>query len=408
MHNCIVCNSTSPVRVIELGLHPLADTFLIKSQLLLPQQLYPLNCLLCKKCGHLQNEYIIPGQDRYIKSNYSYTSSNSEIATAHWQEFYTSVSILLDLSPKDPIFEFGSNDGYLLKQFKTKGHPVIGIEPAPNIAALANKTGIKTLLGFLSQKSIMEAVKRQGKAKLILGNNVLNHIENLNEAIQAILSGLQTDGFLVVEIPYLKDIIEKYLFDMLFHEHISNFSVKSIDTLFKKNSLYISRIDKISYHGGSIRVFASPKVNNYNIRMVNAYIKTEEKMKLFSLPVYNDFMEKITRDKFNVLTQLYSMKRKGKSIAAIGAGARSNTLFNFYNLDDGIIEFVTDASKFKIGKYTPGTNIPIRNDKELYSKQIAVALVTAWNIGKFLIKKIKTMNKNNRIKFIIPGNKELL
>lgn len=406
MRKCIVCNKTSLRRVIELGFHPLADTFLKNEQLLFPQKFYPLNCLLCEFCGHLQNEYFVPGKERYVESNYSYTSSNSNTARAHWQELCDTVSKYARIEPSDHIIEFGSNDGYLLKQFARKGHKVTGIEPAPNIAALANKSGVKTLVGFLSRETITEATKRYGKAKLIIGNNVLNHIDDLSTALQAIKLGLTTVSLLVVEVPYLKDVIEKYLFDMLFHEHISNFSVKSIDYLFKKNSLFITHIEQIAYHGGSIRIFASPIVKDYNTHLVNKYIKAEEKTQLYSLPIYKKFMAKIKQDKFNVLTKLYSLKKRGRKIAAIGAGARSNTLLNYYKLDSEIIEFVTDASKFKIGKYTPGSCIPIKSDQELARKQIDIALITAWNIGKFLSAKIKKIN--DTIEFIIPGDKELL
>ena len=406
MRRCIVCSKTSLKKVLELGFHPLADTFLKKEQLLLPQKTYPLNCLLCRSCGHMQNDYFVPGEERYIESNYSYTSSNSDSARTHWQEFCDSVSNYTNVKPSDHIIEFGSNDGYLLKQFLRKSRQVTGIEPAPNIAALANKSGINTLVGFLSHKTISAAQKRYGKAMLIIGNNVLNHIDDLSHALQAISKGLKTAGFLVVEIPYLRDIMEKYLFDMLFHEHISNFSVKSIDILLRRNSLFITDIKRITYHGGSIRVFATPRAKHYNRQLINKFIKDEEKFQLFNFELYKKFMTKISRDKFDVLSDLYSLKKSGKKIAAVGAGARSNTLLNFYKLDTGIIEFVTDASKYKIGKFTPGSFIPIRRDMDLSRENIDVALITAWNIGNLLTKKIKKINR--AIKFIIPGDKELL
>lgn len=404
---CIVCDKTSSLeRVIEFGFHPLADTFLKREQLLLPLKTYPLNCLLCLNCGHLQNEYFIPGNERYIESNYSYTSSNSPSATAHWDEFCEAVSSFVDLKPSDSIIEFGSNDGYLIKQFQKKGAKVAGIDPSPIMASIANKNGVFTVNDFLSHKAIKIATEKNGKAKVICGNNVLNHIEKINEAISAIKSGLKNDGYLVIEVPSLRDTIEKYLFDMIFHEHVSTFSVKSIDYLLVKHGLFIVRIEDIPYHGGSHRVYASIDPKKYNKELVKKIVAQEEKAKLFAVDTYKKFMAKVIKDKNDCLSKIYSLKKKGKKIAAVGAGARSNTLLNFYRLDNTVIEFLTDASKHKIGKYTPGSNIPIKDDHALYSENIDVALITAWNIGKYLTDKIRKVNP--KMEFIVPGEKELM
>lgn len=401
---CIVCGKNTLIRVIELGFHPPADTFVKKEQLLSPQRFYPLNCLLCQNCGHFQNEYFVSGDERYIESDYSYTSSNSPSAMAHWQEFFDSVSSFTNLEPSDAIIEFGSNDGYLLSLFQKKGAKVTGIDPSP-IAAEAKKNGIPTIQEFLNGKSIGTSVKRNGKAKIIMGNNVLNHIENLDDAMKAIKSGLRTDGYFIVEVPSLKDTVEKYLFDMIFHEHISTFSVKSINFLLKKYGLNIVRVENIPYHGGSLRVFASfNKSGNEN--SIKRQITNEEKAKLFDEETYKKFMTKIIRDKNNILSKVYSLKKKGKKIAAVGAGARSNTLLNFYKLDSTVVDFVTDASIHKIGKFTPGSNIEIKDDRALSTEKIDVALITAWNIGKYLTEKIK--KDNPKMQFIVPGEKELM
>ena len=406
MTKCIVCGNKSSKRVIEMGFHPLADTFLKKDQLLLPQKMYPLNCLLCNNCGHFQNEYFVPGKERYIESNYSYTSSNSPSAMAHWDEFCETVSSFIKLKPKDTVIEFGSNDGYLLNQFQKKKAKVCGIDPSPIMSKEAMKSGVNAICGFLNHTTILQAIKNNGKAKIICGNNVLNHIENLSEAMLAIKAGLKNDGFFVVEVPSLKETIEKYLFDMIFHEHISTFSVKSIDFLLRRYGLYITKVENITYHGGSCRVYATPNIANYNKLVVKKMIADEEKQNLFATDTYKKFMAKIIKDKNDILARLYSLKKKGKKIAAVGAGARSNTLLNFYRLDNTVIDFVCDASKHKIGKFTPGSNIPIKDDNALYSENIDIALITAWNIGKYLTQKIRKIN--DKIQFIVPGEKELM
>ena len=406
MTECIICQNKKLKRVIEMGFHPLADTFLKREQLLKPQRLYPLNCLLCAQCGHFQNEVFVSGKERYIESNYSYTSSNSPSAMAHWNEFCQTVSEFIDLKRDDAVIEFGSNDGYLIGQFQKKGARIAGIDPSPIMAKVANKNGIFTVNDFLNREAMHKAVKRIGKVKLICGNNVFNHIEKINDAVSTIKSGLAKDGYLVVEVPSLRDTIEKYLFDMIFHEHISIFSVKSIDYLLRKHGLYIVKVENIPYHGGSHRVYASADQKKYNKALVNKMISQEKKDKLFMIETYKKFMAKIINDKNECLSKVYSLKKRGKKIAAIGGGARSNTLLNFYRLDPTVLEFVTDASPHKQGKFTPESNIEIKDDRALKIENIDIGLITAWNIGKYLVDKIKKLNP--KMEFIVPGEKELM
>ncbi len=406
MTKCIVCGNKNTKRVIEMGFHPLADTFLVKEQLLHPQRLYPLNCLLCTRCGHFQNEIFVSGKERYIESNYSYTSSNSPSAMAHWDEFCDTVSKYVKLKPLDVVIEFGSNDGYLIGQFQKKGAKVAGIDPSPIMAKVANKNGIFTISDFLSHRAMQTAVKKIGKAKLICGNNVLNHIEKINDAVTTIKSGLAKDGYFVVEVPSLQDTIQKYLFDMIFHEHVSTFSVKSLDYLLRKHNLFIVKVEDIAYHGGSHRIYASSDPGKYNKKQVDKIIAREEKAGLFQAETYKRFMAKIIRDKNICLSKVYSLKEKGKKIAAVGAGARSNTLLNFYRLDPTVLEFVTDASIHKQGKFTPESNLEIRDDNALKTANIDITLITAWNIGKYLTEKIRKINP--KIQFIVPGEKELI
>ena len=406
MRECIVCNNKKLHKVIELGHHPIADTFLKKEQIYKPQKLYPLDCLLCQKCGHLQNEYVVPPEERYVENEYSYTASNSKISREHWQEYCNTVSKEIGLAANDHVVEFGSNDGLLLSYFSKKGAETTGIDPSPNLAKLAAKRKIYTINSFLGKKSLEAAQKRHGTAKLICGNNVFNHIFNLNEVMPFAVKALRKDGYFVFESPYLRDTIEKYLFDMIYHEHASYFSVRSTDFLFRKHGLYITNVEHNNNHGGCIRVYASKDSSKYNKKLVADYIREEQRSGLFSLDTYKKFMSKIEKDKFATLNLLYSLKKRSKKIAAIGAGTRGNTLMNYYRLDKNMIEFVTDASKHKIGKYTPGSCLPIVHDDKLASEKIDVGLIVSWNIGKYLVEKIKKINK--QIRLIVPGEKKLL
>ena len=406
MHSCIVCNNKKLHKVIELGHHPIADTFLKKEQIFQPQKSYPLNCLLCTKCGHLQNEYIVPPEERYVENEYSYTASNSPISRAHWQEYCDTVSDVVGLSAGDHVVEFGSNDGLLLSYFSKKKAEGTGIDPSPNLAKLASKRGVHTISSFLGKESLGAALKRHGLAKLICGNNVLNHIFNLNEVMLPAVKSLRKDGYFVFESPYLGETVQNYLFDMIYHEHASYFSVRSADYLFRKHDLYITNVERNKYHGGCIRVYASKDPSRYNKKLVADFIRSENASGLFSLATYKKFMAKIQKDKFHTLNLIYALKKQNKKIAAIGAATKGNTLINYYKLDGNTIEFVTDSSPFKIGKYTPGSFLPIVHDNKLASEKIDVGLIVSWNIGKYLAEKIKKINK--KIRLIVPGEKKLL
>ena len=358
MDKCIVCESENLKNAINLGLHPPADSFLKNFDVASSQKSYQLTCQLCLSCGHLQNEVVVPSSERYEDIDYSYTSSNSEISMTHWTEFFKTVSSKLNLNFQDNIVEFGSNDGYLTELFNQK-YTAVGIEPSEYLAKLSLKRGIDVINGYLNMETISQAVNKNGKYQLIYGNNVFNHISKLNESTRAIKSGLKINGYFVFESPYCLDVIQNYYFDTIYHEHLSYFSIKSIDILFKRNGLYISDIERNGYHGGSIRVYSSPNKLNYNSEVVNDYIQNEIDFGLFDLITYKKFMEKISKDKYSTVRKISKMKEQGLSIVAVGAAARSNTLLNYYKLDHSIIDFITDSSEHKIGKYTPGSCIPI-------------------------------------------------
>lgn len=404
MDKCIVCSSNNLTNVIRLGLHPPADSFL-KIQDIESQKLHQLGCQLCNDCGHLQNQVLVSNNERYEDIDYSYTSSNSKISMSHWDEYYETVSVKTELVENDHIVEFGSNDGYLTNLFNTK-FDATGIEPSPYLAKISSQSGLDVINGYLCKDTINQAIEKKGLCKLIYGNNVFNHISELNESTSAIRSGLTDDGYFVFESPYCVDVIGKYYFDTIYHEHISYFSIKSIDHLYKKNDLYIVDVERNNYHGGCIRVYASPQRDKYNTNLVEKYIKNEEDLGMFSISNYESFMNKISKDKFSTMQSILKMKEDGLSIAAVGAAARSNTLLNYYKLDSSVIDFITDSSEHKIGKYTPGSCIPIFDDDALREKNPDVAIILSWNIGKYLIEKIQSINPE--MKVITIGDTELL
>lgn len=404
--DCIACGSAKTKVVIDLGLHPPADSFIRSEHVHKATKLYPLQCEICEDCGHLQNRYVVPPNERYVDTDYSYTASNSKISCEHWNSYALEVVAKLKLKPTDVVFEFGSNDGYLLHQFKKMGLAPVGIDPSPYLARLATDRGVETVSGYLGADTIAQAVARKGKAKLICGNNVFNHIGDLSASLAPAVRALSDDGYFVFESPYSMDVIHSYYFDTIYHEHVSYFSVRSTDELFRRHGLFVVDVERNLYHGGCIRVYASKRKSEYNRAIVEKFITEEQYSKLFDPKTYDKFMIKILQDRFVCMEKIYSLKSKGKKIVAIGAAARANTLLNFYRLDSFLIDCVTDSSPHKIGKYTPGSLIPIKDDSALAAPDVDMAMILSWNIGKFLVDKIRSINA--KIEFIIPGNKELL
>jgi len=397
--NCIVCDNKDLYKIIDLGLHPPSDSFLWDCGDQEAIKLYKLQCFVCPTCGHIQNRVLVSQNERYEEVDYSYTSANSKISKDHWDEYFKSINSYLNLSPSDVVIEFGSNDGYLLEQFN-KRYLSIGIEPSPYLFQISSKKGLKIFNSYINQKTLNTIKSKYGNAKLIYGNNVFNHIHDLNAVTSAIRSVLDEDGYFVFESPYAFDVIKNMYFDTIYHEHISYFSVKSVDYLLRANKLYITEIIKNDYHGGCIRVFSSTDSSKYNKDLVNQFISNEEKFGLFNPKKYIKFMRTINVSKYKFMMSLFKMKSEGLKIAAVGAAARSNTLLNFYKIDNSLIDFITDNSEHKIGKKTPCSCIPILGDDALHDRNPDVAIILSWNIGKFLKAKIKEVNPKIKIQSI--------
>lgn len=395
---CQLCGSKNLKLVIDLGYHPLADTFL--KNLGEEEVFYPLRVLLCQKCGYATLQYIVPASTRYQKTDYSYTSSNSPVSVAHFEEMARQVIERIKITEKDLVVDIGSNVGTLLKAFRGQVNcEVMGVEPALNIAKFAEKDNVPTIQDFFSKETVQKILKKYGKAKAITCNNTFNHINDLNEFMKNIDRLLAKDGCFIFETPYLLGLVENSSFDTIYLEHVSYFAVKPFQKFFKKFGFYIQYLERNDYMSWSIRVYLGRKKADDSL--IKEYIKAEESAKLFGPKTYEILMAKVRALKSKLCRQIYRVKAKGGKIIGIGAATKGNTLLNYCKIDNTLIDFITDSSSLKIGKFTPGSHIPIKSDKDI-TPDIKFVLILPWNIAKFLKKKLKRLN----LQFIIPQMKK--
>jgi len=397
---CRLCSNRSFELVLDLGKQPPSNSFLTKNQLKNFEKKFPLRLYICRKCHHLQLLDVV--DKKYLFSNYHYLTSANKPIVDHFEKYADTVYKKILKKRKKPfVIEIGSNDGTLLKKILKYDVKVLGIEPAKNLANLSRKSGIKTENQFFDLK-LAKRISKKEKADLIVANNVLGHIDNLGECIKAIFQLLKKDGVFVFEVPHALDLIKNLEFDTIYHEHISYFSVISISKWLKKNNLEIFDIKKQSVHGGTIRVFVSKK-NNFEIKKsVHNLLLNEKKFGINKLKTYDEFSGKIFGVKNLLLKMINKLKENQNIIFGYGAPAKGNVLLNFCEIDNKKLEFITDTTYLKQGKFTPGTRIKIidpKNKPKNYSKMIGLLL--AWNYKDSILKNEKKFMEKGG-KFIIP------
>ena len=392
---CHLCGGKDLIEVLDLGLHPLADFFVKKSQLGKTDPRYPLALLLCQKCGHGMNSFVVPATVRYQENDYSYDSGNSKVSVQHFSDMAKEVWQRGKMKKGDLVVDIGSNIGTLLAAFKELGAEVQGVDPATNIAKLAEQAGIPTITDFFNAPTCKEILKK-GKPKVITMTNAFNHVSDLETFMRDIRSILPKNGTFVIELPYFLEILRKKHFDVIYLEHVSYIAVKPLRDFLKKFKLNITHVEENDYMSGSLRVYMG-----YGKESPRAleYIALEEKTGLYDNEVWKKFATDVRDCKSNLLKELKAAKKPGGKIVAIGAAAKGNTLLNYCGIDTALIDFATDASPLKIGKYTPGSRLPIKSDDAI-DESITDALILAWNIADLLKKKIAP--KHPKLHFITP------
>jgi len=392
---CHLCKSDNLVKILDLGFHPLADFFPKKAQISQMERRYPLSVLLCRECGHAMNSYVVSGEERYQENDYSFNSNHSKISIEHFANFASDVAKVTNMKKGDLVVDIGSNVGTLLSSFKDLGAEVLGVDPASNIAAIAEENGIPTINDFFNA-NVSSQILRKGKAKIVTSVNCFNHVENPDDFMRNVVSILSQDSVFVIESPHFLQILKRKQFDTVYHEHISYFSVKSLTAYVKDFGLTILHAEENDYIGGVIRIFIGYGKEDGSVQQI---IAKEEQAELFEEKTWKTYARAILECKLNLLKEVVDARSRGGKIVVIGAAAKGNTLLNYCGIDNSLIDFATDASDLKIGKYLPGSHIPIKSDDDIGS-DITHAIILAWNLSDFLKEKISS--KHQGIMYITP------
>ena len=389
------------IEILNLGFHPYADTFIDKKYIHYSEPIYQLACELNKTNYLIQNKIKTSDFERYNLYDYSYTSSNSNYSKNYWKKYFLDINRYLKINSKIDkklkILEIGSNDGYLLSQFKNKKFSVLGIDASKKMCQEANKRKIKTLNLLFNFKNSKKVLKSYKKFDLIIANNVLNHSNDPEDFIKASKNLMTNNGVLIFEFPYWSNLIKDMKFDQIYHEHVSYFTVKYLKNFLKKINLSITNIQETEYHGGSLRVFVKNKKSFLGDRIVTNFIKKEEAQGLFKKKTYDNFMQNIKKRKISLIKKIIKFKSLNYTIAGVGAAAKANTFLNYMGFNNETIDFVTDISKFKIGKWLPLSRIPIKSDNNLKDIKKLCVIVLSWNLRKILKPKILKINKYAKI-----------
>lgn len=396
LDKCLISNN--PVfKILDFGQHSYADTFISENQLHLSEPVFPLQLFLNPESGSIQLGYVSNDEERYNLYEYSYTSSNSKVSRNHWDEF--AAFAINKYTDYNFAVEIGSNDGYLIKQFAKNNKKILGVDCSKQMCDLANANDATSIQRVFSSSVANEIEKTCGKADIIIANNVFNHSNNPLDFAKAVAQLLSKDGVFIFEVPYWLNMVESNRFvDMVYHEHISYFTVKSCVNLLNAAGLTMVDYQIVDYHGGSLRVEAKLNDDNKNAEKIQNAIKVETEVGLFDINFYVSFQKKMEIYRSNWLQEFYNilMHDPDAVIIGVGAAAKANTWLNWHRLDKTLIHCITDASKSKQGKYTPLSRIPIMSDDEFAKHKQPYALILSWNISSELKQILLKINPNIR------------
>lgn len=399
-NKCRVCKSVLANKFLSLGTTPLANSFLRPKDLDKPETFYPLDVCFCSVCGLVQLAHVVPPEIMF--RNYVYVSGTSTTIPAHFALLAKEVVERFKLYKDSLVVDIGGNDGTLLRGFKNLNVRTLDIEPATNIARIAEGFGIETVNEFWNRNTAVNVAKERGKAKVIIGTNVFAHVDDWDDFLDGINALMADDGIFIIEAPYLVDLIEKVQFDTIYHEHLSYLAVRPLLTLFKRFGLELFDCKRVDIHGGSIRLYIKKSASGIQASgAVEELVLLEKRLKLDSLDTYLGFAAKVELLRQKLLGLLWRLKSEGSRIAGYGAPAKGNTLLNYCNVGTELVAYTVDKSPLKQGLYTPGTRIPIFPAEKLLEDSPEYVLILAWNFADEIIQQQKAFREKGG-KFIIP------
>ena len=394
---CQISGSTDLKSILFLGYLPPVNTMPLLGSALVEQPSFPAELLWCEESKLAQLGLVVDPNILFPPS-YPYTSGTTRILRENFAQLADEVAELYPLKDKELVVDVGSNDGTLLSNFHNRGIRVLGIEPT-NAGKLALEKGIPTLTSFFNAKAVEQALREHGKAKIVTAANVFAHIEDVNSVVEGIRNLLQDDGIFISESHYFISLLETLQYDTIYHEHLRYYTLASLQRLLEPHGLELIHARKIPSHGGSIRVYAAPK-GRYPVRSNVAAMLAKE-LPYLTPEAFAQFKKSVVMSKLDLLALLRDLRGANARIYGIGAPSRASTLINYVGLDDGIIDAVLEISgSYKIGKYIPGTRIPVLDEKILFENPPDYALLFSWHIAEELIPKFRA--KGYRGRFIVP------
>ena len=398
--SCRACSEDSLRPFVTLGPTPLANSFLRSPAEFGSELSYPLDVYFCEECSLVQLADVV--DPKILFGHYLYVTGTASTIVSHNRQYAKTVTELLDLGEADMVVEVASNNGSLLKCFRDLGVKTLGVEPAENIAEIANADGIQTINRFFDSKAAGEIRRSFGAARAVIGNNVLAHVDDTQDFLRGCEALISDDGLVIIEVPYLQEFVELVEFDTVYHEHLCYFSITALMRLCEAVGLSIVRVDRVPVHGGSVRMYAGKKEKHPSHSDEVISMSDEERRSgLTVFSTFEAFAEKarLTRDKLRSL--LSDLKAQGKTIAAYGAPAKGNTLLNYSGIDRGILDFTVDKNPLKVGMFTPGSHLPVLPVSAVLEKQPDYLLILAWNFADEIMQQQSEFAARGG-KFIIP------
>ncbi len=402
-HNCRFCKHPLQYTFVDLGGSPISNDFLKIEQLDKYEKFYPLHTYVCDRCFLVQLPEVESREHIFGDGDYAYFSSYSESWLKHCQQYTNLIVERFGLDRSSQVIEIASNDGYLLQYFQQQNIPVLGIEPASNVAAVAEAKGIPTLTKFFGVQTATELVELDKRADLLLGNNVLAHVPDLNDFVAGMKLLLKPEGIITIEFPHLLQLIAKNQFDTIYHEHFSYFSFLTVEQVFAAHGLTLFDVEELPTHGGSLRIYGKHAKNTQQPvtdRVIELKAK-EIAANLDKIDTYLDYTKQVESIKRQLLAFLIQAKTEGKSVVGYGAPAKGNTLLNYCGIRTDFIDYTVDRSPHKQGLFLPGTHIPISSPDRISETKPDYLLILPWNLQTEIIEQMAHIRDWGG-KFVMP------